>query len=331
MTRRELLALLSASAALSACGGGVAPAASAPLPEPLALGTAVDLVPAAGLVWLVDGRLRELFSSGALIPAIALVLPASRLDAFAHRHGGIDLRSATELAIAGYPQATLAVARAVLDPARVEGAFAARAVSVEGRAVEGSVVRTWGTVGSARQQIAILGREAIALEQGRFGPLRAAQYFAQGRHKRARPALLAEPLARAAALLGDAPLRAFAPGPFEGATARGLGGLLAAATAVGGAATPVDRDPGGALAVRFVVTGAWGADAAAAAERLRAAFDVLASDPLGRLMGVDRPLEGPRTSSDSEALRLDVTVDALALGKGLRDATSATVDEVMQL
>jgi hypothetical protein len=331
VTRRDLLALLSLSAALSACGGRVAPAAPAASPEPLALGSAVDLVPAAGLVWLVDARLRELFASNALIPALALVLPASRLDAFARRHGGIDLRSASELAIAGYPEATLAVARAVLDPARVEGAFAARAVSVEGRAVEGSVVRTWGAVGSGRQQIAILGREAIALEQGRFGPLRAAEYFARGRLKRARPALLAEPLAHAAPLLGDAPLRAFAPGPFEGTMARGLGGLLAAATAVGGAATPVDRDPGGALALRFVVTGAWGADAAAAADRLRAAFDVLASDPLGRLMGVDRPLDGPRASGDAEALRLDVTVDALSLGKGLRDATGATVEEVMRL
>jgi hypothetical protein len=327
VTRRELLALL----ALAACGGKAPPVTPAAVPDTLALGSAVDLVPAAGLIWLVDARLRELFASGALIPALALVLPASRLDAFAHRHGGIDLRSATELAIAGYPEATLAVARAVLDPVRVEGAFAARAVSVEGRAVEGSVVRTWGAVGSGRQQIAILGREAIALEQGRFGPLRAAEYFAQGRLKRARPALQAEPLAQAAALLGDAPLRAFAPGPFEGAMARGLGGLLAAATSVGAAATPVDRDPDGALALRFVVTGAWGADAAAAADRLRAAFDVLASDPLGRLMGVDRPLEGARASGDAEALRLDVTVDALSLGKGLRDATGATVEEVMRL
>ncbi len=288
-------------------------------------------MPAAGLVWLVDARLRDLFASGALIPAIALVLPPSRLDAFARRHGGIDLRSATELALAGYPEVTLAVARVVLDPARVEGAFAARAVAVEGRAAEGGVVRTWGTVGSSRQQIAILGREAIALEQGRFGPLRAAEYFAQGRLKRAKPALQADPLARTAALLGDAPLRAFAPGPFEGALARGLGGLLAAATAVGGTATPVDCDPGGALAVRLVVTGAWRDDATAAAERLRAAFDVLASDPLGRLLGVDRPVEAPRVSGNADALSLDVTVDALALGKGLRDATGATVEEVMRL
>ena len=112
---------------------------------------------------------------------------------------------------------------------------------------------------------------------------------------------------------------------------RGLGGLLAAATAAAGAATPLERDSDGALALRFVITGAWGDDAPAAAERLRAAFQVLGSDPLGRLLGVDRPLEAPRASGDAEALRLDVTIDALALGKGLRDATSATVEEVMRL
>jgi hypothetical protein len=327
VTRRELLALL----ALAACGGHVAPGPPAAAPQPLALGQAVDLVPAAGLVWLLDARLRDLFASDALIPALALVLPAARLDAFAKRHGGIDLRSVSELALAAYPDANLAVARATLDPARVEGAFAARAVTVDGRAVEGDVVRTWGTVDKAREQIAIFGREAIALEHGRFGPLRAAEYFAQGRLKRAQPALLADPLAHAAALLGDAPLRAFAPGPFAGDLAQGLGGLLAAATAVAGAATPLEREPDGALSLRFVVTGAWGQDAAAAADRLRAAFGVLAGDSLGRLLGVDRPLEPARAWGDTEALRLEVTVNALALGKGLRDATRATVEDVMRL
>lgn len=327
VSRRQLLAGLLAA---SACGGVRPPPPSPPPPEPLALDPAVDLVAAAGLVWLVDARLRELFASAALVPALALVLPPSRLDAFAKHHGGIDLRSVTELAVASYPDTHLAVARVVLDPQRVEGAFASRAVAVEGRAVEGNVVRTWGSVGSAQQQLAIFDHDAVALEQGRFGPLRAAEYFARGRLKRARPALQDEPLARVAALLGDAPLRAFAPGPFEGEQGRGLGGLLAAATAVGGAATPREHDPDGALALRFIVTGAWGSDAAEAAKRLRAAFDVLTSDPLGRLMGVDRPLEGPVAYGEAEALRLEVTVDALGVATGLRDTTGATMAEVMK-
>lgn len=334
MTRREALALL----LLAGCGGRPAEAPGPSPARPLALDRAVDLVPAAGLLWLVEARTRDLFASPALIPAIAMVLPPQRLDAFAARHGGIDLRSVTQLVIAGYPDdTTLAVACAVLDPGRVERAFAARALSVEGRAVEGApsdpVVRTWGMVGSAREQLAIFGRDAAALERGRFGPLLAAEYFALGRLKKARPALAAEPLARVAKAMSEAPLRGFAPGPFEGEWARGLGGLLAASTAVGVAATPVEhgRDPDGAIAFRLVVTGAWGSDAPAAAERLRAAFDVVTNDPLGRLLGADRPLEGPRIEGGAESLELTVTLDALALGRGLHDVTGATVEEVMRV
>jgi hypothetical protein len=325
--RRQLLAALLAT---SACGGSRPLPASPPPPEPLVLDPAADLLPAPGLVWLLDARLRELFVTPAIAAALALVLPPTRLDAFAKHHGGVDLRSVGELALASYGDSTLSVARVVLDPKRVESAFASRALAVEGRAEEGSVVRTWGSVGGSRQQLAILGREAIVLEQGAFGHLRAAELFARGKLKRAFPALLVEPLARVAQLLGDAPLRAFAPGPFEGELSKGLGGLLAGATAVGGAALPREHDPDGALALRFVVTGAWGSDAGEAAKRLKAAFDVLGNDPLGRLMGVDRPLEGPVAYGEAEALRLEVTVDALGVATGLRDATGATIEEVMK-
>jgi hypothetical protein len=325
MTRREALALLLLPLP-AACGGRAAPASEPVVAPALTVSPAVDLVPAAGLVWLVDARLRELFSSATLMPALARVLPEERLDAFAKRHGGVDLRQMTELTLAGYADAVLAVADQVVDPGRVEAAFVARALGVEGRAEDGPVVRTWGTVGNVRQQLAILGREGVALEQGRFGPLRAAEAFARGKLRRALPALRAEPLAKAAALLGDAPLRAFAPGPFEGSWGKGLGGLLAATTAAGAAATPRER----VLDFRFVLTGAWGADAAAAATRFEAAFQLLAADPLGRLMGVDRPVVPAAATGDAEALHLQVSLDAEQLGRGLHDATDATIEEVMR-
>ncbi len=327
MTRREALALL----LLSACGGGAkAPPASAPGPS-LKLSPAVALVPAAGLSWLVEARPRELLAHPALLLAVARIAPDERWDAFTRRHGGVDLRAATELVVAGFPETVLSIALAFVDPARVEAAFRARALAVDARAVEGGVVRAWGTVGMAREQVAIFGHEGVALEQGRFGPLRAAEYFAEGKLHRARPALGADPLARAASLLGDAPLRAFAPGPFEGGWARGLGGLLRAATAVAGSVTPEDHAPHGALGLRVVLTGAWGDDALAAAERLRAGVDVLTSDPLCRLLGLDRPLDGPRIRAGSDALSLEITLDPRALGEGLHTATGAAIDEVMRL
>jgi hypothetical protein len=333
--RRKALALLGAAAA-SACAGRRTEPPRAPQTSPaLKLEPLVDLVPSAGLSWLVQAQLRELTSSPTLAPAIATVLPAERFDAFALRHGGLDLRQMVELDVAGFPNATLALARAPVLESRIERAFAARAVQIDGRAIDGDVTRFWGTVGTELEQVAVLGREAVAWERGGLGPLRAALYFAQGKLRRALPALRADPLARAAALLdadGPAPLRAFAPGPFVGDRAAGLGGLLRVATALAGAARPRELRGGGvhgALWVTLIVTGAWGEHAPAAAERLGAAFGVLADDSLGRLLGLDHPLDGPRVSGDTDALRLDVTFDALRFGRGLHASTDATMAEIL--
>jgi hypothetical protein len=55
----------------------------------------------------------------------------------------------------------------------------------------------------------------------------------------------------------------------------------------------------------------------------------LANDPLGRLTGIDRPLEGPLLLSDPAAIRLDVTLDAVALARGIHSATGATLEQIM--
>jgi len=329
VTRREALALLlaglSGAGGAAGCGAGDGSRAEAPHAEPWKLEPLVGLAPAAGLVWLVDVRLHELLAVPALAAATELVVPAARLDAFAERHGGVDLRRVSELVVADYDGSTLALARTDVQPARVEAAFAARAIAVEGRAVEGGVTRFWGSIGREREQVAVFGARAVGLERGRFGPLRAAIYFALGKLKRAQPALAADPLARAAALLGDAPARAFAPGPFTGAWGAGLGGILAGTTAVAISATP----SAGAVAFRVLLTGAWGADAAAAAARLASSFQLLANDALGRLLGVDHPREEPKVSGDAEALRLEVVVDADVLFRGLHAATDARIGEIM--
>lgn len=344
MTRRSALGLL----LLAACGGRVAPAPAVPRRSELRLEPLTDLVPAAGLVWLLDLRPQELMVNDASRQALAEVLPEDRFVAFASRHGGIDPRASKELVVASYPEAILTMAEVRFDPAPVEAAFAARALSVDGRAVEGEVTRTWGSVTDgkdmAREQLALLGRDAVMLERGHLGPLRAALAFAGGKLHRSLPALRAEPLKRAAELLGDAPARAFAPGPFEGEWAAGLGGLLRASTAAAVSAWPHGSSQDGTanLFFRVVLLGAWGADAPAAADRLRAAFDVLANDPLGKLMGVDHPVqdvrtghvlgEGPQNNNGTEttALVLEVALDAVALARGLRAATAGTVADIMR-
>jgi hypothetical protein len=298
-------------------------------------------------VWLVELHPRALTSSPDLIPAIGLIIPEGRFDAFAARHGGVDVRQLAELTVAAYPGASLVLARGPFDPGRVEKAFTERASPIETRALERTkdaegrpfepIVHLVGSNGAAREQLALLGREALAFEhadEGRpAGPLRAAKAFAQERLKKSPSALRADPLARAAARLEGAPARFFAPGPFEGEWARGFGGLLRASTGFAGGAWPIPSRPGetsrGRLDVRLVVLGTWKDDASAAAERLAASFQLLAEDPLGHLCGLDRPVAPLHTRADADALTLDVGLDAMALARGLRSATGASLDEIM--
>jgi hypothetical protein len=329
VARRQVLAGLLGACA-SACAANRPPPTSLG-PPPLDIDPLVDLVPAAGLVWLLEVRPQDLWANPSLAAVFAAAAPDERLDAFARRYGGVDLRRADQVAVAGQGHATLGLARLPVEPRRVEDAFAARARSVEGRAEEGGVTRYWGTVGDQREQVATFGREAVGIEFGGLGPLQAAIYFAQGRLKRSLPALRAEPLAMAAARLGAAPVRAFAPGPFDGDWAGGFGGLLGAATAVAARLRADDRGPGGGepLHLQLLLTGAWGADAPAAAKRFAASFRLLAEDPVGRLTGLDRPVDGPVATGEPDALALDVALDPVTMSRGVRAVAGAPLAEIM--
>jgi hypothetical protein len=342
IARRDAIALLTAIAAAACSGPRPAPAVAPPAPEPFTVDPLVDLVPAAGLRWLIALRPRALYSDEVLAAQLGLVIPDEQFAAFALRHGGVDPRSATELVAAGFDGASLALAALAVNPPEIESAFTRRALAVEGRAVEHGITRLWGSVGDAREQVAVFGRSAVGIEQGRFGPLGVATYFATGRLHRARPALRSEPLEATARRLGDAPVRAFAPGPFEGAWAKGLGGLLRASTAAGVALQPLvmraamhgegRHAVGSALALKMVLMGAWSNDGAAAADRLGAAYQVLAGDALGRLINLsDATLVGPKVSWDDSALELEVTFEAAKLARGLHVVTSGSLEEIMAL
>jgi hypothetical protein len=226
---------------LAGCGGAGHEAHAPAQDAPLVTAPLTALAPAASLVWLLDVQPRALLGDATLAPAVAELIPDATFASLARLYG-VDVRTAEEVALASYPQAQLLLVRAFLDPAKLEAAFAARTVEVEGRGIdrEGSpvarIVRTWGTrVGGERVQLAVFGRQAAAVEVGHFGPLRASEGFAEGKLHRASPALAAPPLAqlaqaaKAADPKGEAPVRFFVPGPFDEATARGLGGLLGGA------------------------------------------------------------------------------------------------------
>jgi hypothetical protein len=332
-SRREALAAVVASGLAHWTGcrprpaaTGVAPA-SAPY-EDFHLDPLVDLVPAAGLAWVLVLRPHDLFARDVVARALEGALPDGQLELWATRLGGVDVRRASTLVLAGFAEAMLALARLPIDPAEVERAFASR-VLVEGRAVDHGITRVFGTAGSERAQIALFGRSAVGLEHGRLGPLRASIYFAEGKLKRSLPALRTAPLSSLASRLGDAPVQGMAPGPFEGTWGRAAAGLLAGATAAGVSLRPEEGTAGEALLARVVLAGAWGTDAAAAAQRLEASFRVVAEDPLGRLLGLDRPVRAPRTRADPEFLDLEVVLDPLSLARGIRAATSASINEII--
>jgi hypothetical protein len=319
-------------AAVAAAGCASPAKAPLPPPVPLHLEPACGVVPSAGLSWIADVRPRELASIPDLIPAIALVLPEERLRAFAEARGGIDLRQMHELCIAQYADSRIAVARVPLDPERVARAFEERSVRPAVRTTIVPLPRVIDLVGESHEgpeEALVFGNEAVALEEGRpprGSRLRAVEAFALGKLKRAQPALRGAALARAADALGAAPVRVLAPGPFEGESGRALGGLLRAATAIGGSA----RWNGGAsLDVRIIVTGAWGDDAKAAGERLAAAVHVLSESAVGHLLGLHKPIHGPTVRTETEALVLEATLDANRLARGVRDAVMADVAEIL--
>ncbi len=214
---------------------------------------------------------------------------------------------------------------------QVDAAFETSATSTVRRTILAAnprVTRLTADSEGEPRQLTIFGRDEIVLERGQPGPLRASEAFAFGKLKKASPSLSGAALRRASELLSNAPVRAFAAGPFQGEAAGGLGGLLRAATAVGASAAWTGK--GSNVKVRLVLTGAWKDDASTAAETLGAAVHVLAESPAGRLFGLNHPVQEPSVHVEPEALVLDAVIDADALAHGIHDAVDADVVEMMK-
>lgn len=332
-------------AALAACGG--TPKTPEPKDAPLPIDHVVDLAPAAGLESLVVLEPRAALAHAELLPVLDAIIPDARFRAFAERNGGVDPRQQDELVIASYTGgSTLLLTRGVFEPGKVEAAFANRVTQVDSRTVDrqggplSTIVRLDGNGLQGHDELVLFGRQALGLELGptvpgpgtHVGPLRAAELFAGGRLKRSSPALHGAPLDATATDLGPAPARIFFPGPFGGGAEQGLAGLMKGATAIGIAIEPAPARADGKPAVHatLVLSGAWGADAPKAGERLVAAVDTLANSALGKLCGVNQPFRGPDVRTTPTALFVDLVVDASAVARGVRAATSAEVDEIMR-
>ncbi|WP_437636249.1 hypothetical protein [Sorangium sp. So ce854] len=321
--------------ALPACGGAPSPPArpAPPLP-PLATADLARLLPQAGLRWLILARPREIAAVPWLIPSIAIVAPEENLARHA-RATGIDLRQVREAAIASYAgpagEARLYVARHSGDPRTIERLFRRRLTGKERRALDRpDVVRVTGDIGRAPHALVLLGPDVVGVQDGgspQRGPARVASLYALGRLRRSPTALSEGPLAALAARFGPAPVRAFAPGPFDGELARGARGLLAAATAVGAAARPSARE---GIALAIAVAGDFSTSGEAASEELLRAWDELAHGSFGHLLGLDAPVEPPLATHAPDAVAVAVELNPRALARGLAAATGERIEEMLR-
>lgn len=299
--------------------------------EPLA-----HLVAAAGLRWLITVEPKTILSSPELTLAVGQFLTNARLDALAKRNY-VDVRSFDEIAFASFNDTELVMGRGFFDPAKFEAAMAAHN-TVDSRRAQGSLVDIDTHFGTLAERFTLFSSRGVARERGKAGPLRAARLFAEGKLKRARPALDVEPLNSAAVALGAPwPARIFYPGPFTDDWERAAGGLFRTATALAGGARPArtEATSGGRaesnLELVAVVMGRWD-DVDGAKARLGAAIDRLLGSDLGRLMGTDKPVEPLHVEAvnDSQGLRARVVVRATPLFAGLHAALDATAEEIFR-
>jgi len=333
--RRGFLA--GAVGTLAACGGAPVARPPAPTPEPpppLRVADLAGLLPMAALRWVILTRPREIAAIPWLIPPILRIAPEENLGRFKDRTG-FDLRQIPEAAIASYAgeggEATIYVVRHNGDPVEIERLFDARLTTAPRRTVDlPDAVRVSGKIGDTAVTLAVLGADVVAFQVGGSpgrGPARIASLYAQGLLKKSPTVFAGDPLKALDARLGPAPVRAFALGPFEGELARGARGLLGGATALGGAVRPSARE--GLLAV-VAVAGDFSRSGERASRELVTAWNELAQGSLGRLLGLDAPVEPPLPTHSDEAVAVAVEVDPNRLAKGIAAATSARIDEIMR-
>jgi hypothetical protein len=298
-----------------------------PNPRVVAGGKVLDYLPAAGLRWLVVGSPSRLAADPELARSLALVVPPERLDAFAHATG-IRLDRLSMGAIAGYDLGTLYIGE--LDGPEapvVRSRFSAGLV--EGGVVRGrkGVHRIVGTTssGSVRALVTVDDRY-IAFASGDATLARIVEAYAENR-LRSPTVLRGAGLRELPALSGEALGAFLAPGPFSGEWAGAAGGIVAAALA---ASIEITKAAGERLHAKLTLTGSWDEGAAKALEKLELAWSDLATSPTGRLLGLDGAT-AIKGSADLQRLTFVADLPVGPLARGLRDATSADVREILDL
>jgi hypothetical protein len=297
--------------------------------DPLRVHPLSNLVVAAGLRWVVFTRPQELLLHPALQASFSRFAPPVRRQVF-QKLTGIGLDSIKEAVVAGYDGSTLFVLDGMADALETEARFRDRLIfDVIRKAYRSDAIWTHGRTATGDvRALSALHPHVVAVEGGDRLRSKVALLFALGRLRRSPRALDLPDMKQVLDALGDVPVRALAPGPFEGAWEGAIRGLLSSCSAVG---LGILVGPAGQLSLSVRLAGAWGQDAPRAAEVLLSGWQDLASSSLGRLLHLDESTDGPRVGGGPEILSLDVGVDGVKLMDGLYQVVAADVREILDM
>jgi hypothetical protein len=312
------------------CGGSPATAprtAQSPAPLPaLHRGAATDYVAAAGLRWLVVGSPEQVIANAGLYRELARLFPPDRLDRFAQATG-VDLRSVPEGLVAGFDYGTLYLAMSPASTRTIERRFAERLTSDPVvRHPDRRIARISGLAGQTPETMVSIDKLLVGVAVGDPTSARVVEGYALRKLARSPAALEGAALSGLPKSIASAPVRFYAPGPFQGEWQRGLRGLLSTATALGVAGEPLEM--GKTLRLTAVISGDW-PNPTLARDKLEQAWKDLAESSLGRLVGLNQPASAPEISANAELLRLTVELEVRPLASGLEAAVAADVWKMM--
>ena len=291
-------------------------------------GPLTDYVPAAGLRWMVAGRPRAFSENRGFMAALERLIPAKRLKAFANG-SGIQLANLPEGCIAGFDYGTLYLARVGNDTQRVRERFEARLVSDPvSRSLHSGLWRVTGMIANTPESLLTVDNDFSAIALGDPLLIRIVEGFTVDRFKKTPPALAGAALSTLPGELKAAPLRFYAPGPFQEEWATGAEGLLAQAFAFGVA---VSLSEGARLKVHAVMSGTFGPNVEQARVRLLNTWDTIQTSAIGHVLGLKENTEPSRLEVHPSEATLDFTLDSESLMKGLAAAVTADTKGIFDL
>jgi hypothetical protein len=279
------------------------------------------------LRWLVVGNPSKLANDPELSPNVALVVAPERLEGFAEVTG-IRLERLSAGAIAGYSLGNLYLAELEgAEAPEVRERFSARLAEggvVHNRAGLQRIVGT-NTKGSVQALVTVDDR-LVAFAGGDATLARVVEAYAE-RRLRSPTALHGAGLRLLAPPAGDALLTFLAPGPFTNEWGGAAGGIVASTLAV---SIEARKAPDGRLTATLMLAGDWSADGDKALHELERAWADLQASSTGHLLGLDKATPA-RGTANLQILTLSADLEAGPLARGLRDATSADVREILEL